>query len=204
MLISLIAAVDSRGLIGDEAGLPWRLPADLKRFRAITWGKPIVMGSRTFGLIGRPLPGRFNIVLSRDPHYSAPGCQVAHTFDEALALAASHLPGTGKDEVMIIGGGKVYAEAIQRWDRLYLTVVEGEFEGTTYFPVRELLRQHWRLVGEPELHPPDERNAHAHSFHVIERDRDAEGALEGVDLASILTGARGPDQPITARPPRLP
>jgi dihydrofolate reductase len=205
MLVSIIAAMDRRGLIGDETGLPWHLPKDLRRFRAYTWGKPIILGRRTFETIGKPLPGRFNIVLTQSPEYSAPGCRVARTFEEALSIAEDYLGSTGGNEVMIIGGSKVYAEAIYRWDRLYLTVVEGEFKGNTYFPVRELLRQTWRPAGEPETHPSDERNRHPHSFHIIERTRDAarpsprldevnltrpcadpEKALEGLDLVAIL------------------
>ncbi|MGH7170603.1 MAG: dihydrofolate reductase [Gemmataceae bacterium] len=206
MLVTIIAAMDRRGLIGDESGLPWHLPKDLRRFRAYTWGKPIIMGRRTFELIGKPLPGRFNIVLTHNPSYSAPGCRVAQTFQEALSIAEDYLRSTGGEEVMIIGGGKVYAEAIHRWDRLYLTVVEGQFKGTAYFPVRELLRQTWRPVCQPETHASDEKNLYPHSFHIIERTRDAtsrsperenaklpiacadtEKTLEGVDLAAILT-----------------
>jgi dihydrofolate reductase len=205
MLVSMIVAVDRRGLIGDEAGLPWYLPRDLRRFRERTWGKPIIMGRRTFELIGKPLPGRLSIVLTRKAEYSAPGCRVARTLDEALSAAEDYLAGTGGSDAMIIGGGAVYAEAIDRWDRLYLTVVEGAFRGSTFFPVRELLRQKWRPVGEPETHPPDERNRHRHSFHILERVREAncrslpreqarrcgageeaEPALEGLDLAAIL------------------
>jgi dihydrofolate reductase len=172
MLVSLIVAMDSHGLIGAENGLPWHLPRDLRRFRSTTWGKPIIMGRRTFEMIGKPLPGRCNIILTRDPEYTAPGCRVARTFQEALSVAESYLAGAGGDEVMIIGGGKVYAEALDRWDRLYLTLVEGQFNGDTYFPLQELLRQHWRPVGAPERHPADEKNPYPHSFHVLERVRD--------------------------------
>jgi dihydrofolate reductase len=208
MLVSIIAAMDRRGLIGDDSGLPWHLPKDLRRFRAYTWGKPIIMGRRTFELLGKPLPGRFNIVLTHNPEYSASGCRVARTFQEALSIAEEYLASTGGDEVMIIGGGKVYAEAIHCWDRLYLTVVEGQFKGTTYFPVGELLRQSWRPACEPQTHPADEKNRYPHTFHIIERVREAEActprmeeynltpgctdskeALERLDLAAIL--ARG-------------
>ena len=149
MLVSIIAAMDRRGLIGDETGLPWHLPGDLRRFRAYTWGKPIIMGRRTFESIGKPLPGRFNILLTQNPVSDPPGCRVAGTFQEALSIAEDYLASTGADEGMIIGGGKVYAEAIHRWDRLYLTIVDGQFKGTTYFPVRELLRQNWRPACRP-------------------------------------------------------
>lgn len=206
MLVSIIAAMDRRGLIGDETGLPWHLPKDLQRFRAYTWGKPIIMGRRTFELIGKPLPGRFNIVLTQGPGYSAASCRVARSFPDALSIAEDSLASTGGDEVMIIGGGKVYAEAIHRWDRLYLTIVDGQFKGTTYFPVRDLLRQSWRPACKPEMHPSDEKNQHPQTFHIIERAGDATHrsshpemdyparpcvnpgkALEGLDLTALLT-----------------
>jgi dihydrofolate reductase len=206
MFVSLIAAMDRRGLIGDETGLPWHLPMDLRRFRACTWGKPIIMGRRTFELIGKPLPGRLNIILSQNPEYSAPHCRVARTLQEAVLIAEDYLASTGGDEVMIIGGGKVYEEAISRWDRLYLTVVEGQFQGTAYFPVRELLWQRWYPACVAETFPADEKNPHQHSFHILERIRetvprhsqfeecdrvpscaDPEKAQEELDLAAILT-----------------
>jgi dihydrofolate reductase len=172
MLVSIIAAIDRRGLIGAEAGLPWHLPGDLRRFRALTWGKPIIMGRTTFELIGKPLPGRTNIVLSRSPEYCPPGCRVARTLQEALSLAEDCLTETG-GEAMIIGGGKVYAEALPRCDRLYLTIVEGDFQGNTYFPMQELLRQNWRPACAPEMHAADEKNRYPHSFHILERVGDA-------------------------------
>src|ERR1044071_7521400 len=98
MLVSIIVAMDCSGLIGTDKGLPWHLPLDLKRFRQYTWGKPIIMGRTTFELIGRPLPGRLNIVLTHNPEYSAPGCQLARSLDEALAVAEDHLAATGGDE----------------------------------------------------------------------------------------------------------
>jgi hypothetical protein len=133
---------------------------------------------------------------------------VARTFQDALSIAEDYLASTGGHEVMVIGGGKVYAETIHLWDRLYLTVVKGKFKGSTYFPVRELLRQTWRPACEPEMHPSDEKNPYSHSFHIIERVREAvprssklvayeltpgcadpKNALEELDLAAIL--ARG-------------
>jgi dihydrofolate reductase len=197
MLISLIAAMDRRGLIGDETGMPWHLPADLRRFREYTWGKPIIMGRRTFELIGKPLPGRFSIVLSHDPEYSPSGCRVARTLVDALGVAEDYLATTGGDESMVIGGAQVYAQAIERWDRFYLTLVEGQFTGDTYFPVAQLLRQNWRLAGEPQTHAADERNRHPHTFFVLERiraEKNAAGANatvgpEGLDLAAILRSA---------------
>ena len=169
MRVAIIAAMDRRGLIGDEGRLPWHLPRDLRRFRAYTLGKPVIMGRKTFESIGKPLPERLNIILTQDPNYTAPGCTISISLAEALAMADAFLASVGKDEAMIIGGGKVYAEAIHRWDRMYLTIVEGQFQGTTYFPIRELLRQHWRPLGEPERHPADEKNTYPHSFHILER-----------------------------------
>ena len=161
MLVSIIAAMDRRGLIGDETGLPCALPRDLRRFRATTWGKPIVMGRRTFELLGKPLPGRFNIVLTRNSEYIASGCRIARTLQEALSAAEDYATNTGCDEGMIIGGGKVYAEAMDRWDRLYLTLVEGQFGGNTYFPVRELLQQKWRPVCAGNASPGRKESAPA-------------------------------------------
>jgi dihydrofolate reductase len=205
MLVSLIAAMDRRGLIGDETGLPWHLPSDLRRFRTYTWGKPIIMGRRTFALLGKPLPGRFNIILTHDPNFSAPGGHIARSYKEALSLAEQILAQTGGDEVMIIGGGQVYAEALQRWDRFYLTVVEGQFVGTTYFPLAALLRQRWRPACEPHRHAADEKNPYPHSFHILERvwntesrppgllvddsshgRADAGTGLAGLDLVALL------------------
>jgi dihydrofolate reductase len=223
MLVSMIAAMDRRGLIGDGRALPWHLPKDLQRFRQYTWGKPIIMGRATFESIGKPLPGRFNIVLTHNEQYSAVGCGVAGTLQHALSLAEEQLGSSG-DETVIIGGGKVYAEAIRRWDRLYLTVVEGHFEGSTFFPVGELLRQRWRPVRAPEMHLADARNQHRHSFHIVERAWDAErpcsaeqdnppradtnleAATATLDLAALLargtasTFTGGPDVPLPARP----
>jgi dihydrofolate reductase len=190
MLVSLIVAMDRRGLIGNETGLPWHQPRDLRRFRDLTWGKPIVMGRRTHEFIGRPLPGRENIVLTRDPHYCPAGCRAAATFPQALALAEDYLRTTGGDEVMIIGGGQVYAEAMPLWDRLYLTLVEGQFEGSTYFPIRELRQQSWRLAGPPEVYAADEKNRYPHSFCILQRLSSqpdlGQPDADDVDVATIL------------------
>jgi dihydrofolate reductase len=191
MLVSLIVAMDRRGLIGDETGLPWHLPGDLRRFREYTWGKPILMGRRTHQFIGKPLPGRFSIVLTCDPEYRAPGCRIARSLEEGLDIAEDYLAGTGGDEAMIIGGGKVYAQAMQRWDRLYLTLVDGQFQGTTYFRIAELLRQNWRLACKPQAHPADEKNRHSHTFYVLQRcpgqrHTEAEKMPEELALAAML------------------
>src|SRR6516164_8659977 len=129
--------MDRAGLIGNEAGMPWHLPRDLRRFRNCTLGKPVLMGRKTFELIGRPLPDRCNIVLTRDPVWAPPGCRVAHSFAAALVLAGDYLAETGGDEVMVAGGGRLYAEAAATCGRLYLTLVDGIFQGRVHFPVEQ-------------------------------------------------------------------
>ena len=136
MSISLIAALDERGLIGTKGRLPWRLTEDLRRFRRLTMGKPVLMGRRTFESIGRPLDGRANLVLTRDAGYRAPGCRVVTSLDAGVAACR------GAEELMVIGGAEVYALALPRADRLYLTRVRGAFEGEVYFPSFE--ESEWR------------------------------------------------------------
>ncbi len=118
--------------------MPWHLSADLKRFKAITWGKPILMGRKTHESIGRPLPGRNNIVLTSDPAYHAEGCAIAHSLAEALDLAGA------AEELMIIGGASLYQCFLPQADRLYLTLIEQEFDGDTYFPPYSL--EDWQVV----------------------------------------------------------
>lgn len=126
--ISIIAAVARNGVIGRDNAMPWHLPDDLKRFRALTTGHPIIMGRRTHESLGRPLPERRNIVISRDPAFVAPGCEAMPALDAALAACA------GASEVFIIGGAQLYAAALPLADRLQLTEIEADFEGDTRFP----------------------------------------------------------------------
>lgn len=133
MRISLIVVVAENGVIGREGGMPWRIPEDLKFFKNTTLGKPVIMGRKTFQSIGRPLPGRMNIVLTRDSHWHADGVNVARDLDAALRLARN----TGTIEVMIIGGAAVYDAALPLADRIYLTRVHREFDGDTLFPFLE-------------------------------------------------------------------
>ena len=167
MRISLIVAMDQNRLIGDEKGLPWRLPADLRRFRKLTTGKPIIMGRKTLEHIGGPLNDRLNIVVTRQPHYAATGCVVAHSIEEALQLAKNALPDLGADEIMVIGGAEVYRQAMPFVDRIYLTEVEGEFTGNTWF--HELAAFGGREV-RAESVPADTKNIHPHRFSIWERD----------------------------------
>ena len=160
MRISIIAALARNRVIGRANGLPWRLPADLRQFRALTLGKPVIMGRRTFESLGRPLPERENIVITRNPDYAAPGCLVAHDLGQALG-AAGEAP-----EAMIIGGANLYAQALPLAGRMYLTLVHAWFLGDTRFP--EYAEAEWRMV-ESSLQPSDAKNAYACSFLRLER-----------------------------------
>lgn len=158
----LVVAVAANGVIGREGGLPWRLSADLRRFKAITLGKPVVMGRKTWESIGKPLPGRHNIVVTRrhDFRIDDPSVSVVHDLDEALA-AAGDVP-----EVMIIGGAEIYALALPRAGIVELTRVHAEVEGDTRLP--EFAPIEWRELGRSE-HPADERNQYPMSFITLER-----------------------------------
>ena len=142
MIFSAIAALARNRVIGQGNGLPWRLPGDLKFFKATTLGKPMVMGRKTFQSIGRPLPGRPNIVVTRDPGFAAEGVHVVRDIDTALDLAATLARETGAEEVMVIGGAEIYAQALPRLDRLYLTEIDAEIDGDAYFP--EIEPRAWR------------------------------------------------------------
>ncbi|MBS1983021.1 MAG: dihydrofolate reductase [Bdellovibrionales bacterium] len=132
MTISLIVAMTRQGVIGRENALPWHIPEDLKRFKAITMGHPIIMGRKTYDSIGRPLPGRTNIVVTRDRQLKIPGVTVVHSLAEALRPYAQ-----SNEEVFVIGGSSLFTEAQPLADRLYVTWVEQTFEGDTYFPVTD-------------------------------------------------------------------
>lgn len=160
MRVNVVVAVDRGGVIGRDGGLPWKLARDLQRFREITLGHPLVMGRRTHESIGRPLPGRLNLVLSRDPRYLAPGCVTVPSLEAALA-ACAELP-----EVMIVGGAALYAAALPLAQRLFLTEVAATTEGDVRFP--DFDRRAWCETAR-ETHPADERNEYACDFVVLER-----------------------------------
>jgi dihydrofolate reductase len=130
----LVAAVARNGIIGANGGLPWRLSSDLKRFKALTWGKPLMMGRKTFESIGRALPGRETIVVTRDPAFASPGALVAHELDAGLDLAAERARAVGADEIIIGGGGEIYTQTIGRASRLFITEVALDAEGEARFP----------------------------------------------------------------------
>ena len=137
--LALIAARARNGVIGLDNRMPWHLPEDLAYFKRVTLGKPVVMGRKTFESIGRPLPGRLNIVVTRNPDWQAAGVQVAHSLDAALALAAAAAP----EEIMLIGGAELYRQALPQADVLYLTEIDAEFAGDAFFPEVDLAR--WRI-----------------------------------------------------------
>ena len=159
MIISLIAAMDKNRLIGRENGMPWHLPADFKHFKDITLGKPVIMGRKTFESLGKPLPGRKNIVVSRTGFESA-GAIVVSSIDQAIAEA------NNVTEVMVIGGAALYQQMITVAQRMYLTHVDGEFEGDTWFPAFEV--KNWRIVSEKK-YAADERNNYAFTIRFYER-----------------------------------
>lgn len=159
-MISLIVAASTNNAIGIRGDLPWRLSDDLKRFKAVTMGKPIIMGRKTWDSIGRPLPGRQNIVITRQPGFSAEGCDVVASVAEAVAMAGD------VDEVMVIGGSQIYELALPFADRIYLTRVHAEVMGDAFFP--EVDESRWRLVSE-ERHAADERNDFDCSFRIYDR-----------------------------------
>jgi dihydrofolate reductase len=131
MKVSIIAAMTDERVIGLNGKLPWHIPEDLKRFKKITMGHPVIMGRKTFDSVGKPLPGRLNIVVSRNPEFSAPGIETATNIEEALEKAET----TGDPEIFILGGAEIYKLALPKTDRLYLTLIHSSFPGDTYFPV---------------------------------------------------------------------
>ena len=169
MRISAIVAVAQNHAIGKDNRIPWHLPADLAYFKRTTLGHHVLMGRNSFRSIGRPLPQRTNVVITRDRNFSAEGVWVAHSLEEALGMAYDN----GETEVFIIGGGEIYRESADLWDRVYLTEVALTPEADVFFPALDPAewREAWR-----EPHEPDEKNAVAYTFRILERITE-----EGVD-----------------------
>lgn len=161
MLVSLIVAADENNLIGASGAMPWHLPDDLRHFRNMTTGKPIVMGRRTFEAIGRPLPNRDNLILTRNPDYRADGCRVVGAMDEVEQAVAGDCP-----ELMVIGGAQIYALALPAADRIYLTRIHAQFSGDTWFPTID--PDAWEQVS-CQHGSVDERNQYPHSFITLQR-----------------------------------
>lgn len=162
-LISLIAAMANNRVIGKDNQMPWHLPADLGHFKSITLGKPVVMGRKTYESIGRPLPGRKNIVISHDKDYKLEGCETVSSLKDALALVSD------AQEVMIIGGGYLYELTLSMADRLYLTFIDLDVEGDTQFPDYKQLRL---TEVHRESHLKDEKNPYDYQFvdFVVKQD----------------------------------
>lgn len=160
MVISIIAAMDRNRLIGNNNQLPWHLPADFAHFKSVTMGKPIIMGRKTFDSIGKPLPGRTNIVLSRNPGFHIDGVSCVNTFEEALTVVPN------EDEVMVIGGSSIYEKLLPKTDRMYLTYVEHDFEGDAWFPYFDV--EQW-TEKESVIRLADEKNKYNCRFVTLEK-----------------------------------
>lgn len=160
-MISIIAALSENRVIGHQNRLPWHLPADLRHFKGLTVGKPIVMGRRTWESLPGLLPDRLHIVVTADRAYRAEGCLLVHTVDQALEAAA------GMPEVMIVGGATLYAQILPRAQRMYLTLVHANLAGDAFFP--DFDNREWREL-ERESHAEDERNLYPYTFLTLQRE----------------------------------
>lgn len=163
--VSLIVARTRNGVIGRDNTMPWHLPEDLRYFKRVTLGKPVIMGRNTWESLGKPLPGRDNIVITRNPDYYADGATVVNDLDTALQLADTLAGTRGVDEMMVIGGAQVYAEALPHVNRAYITEIDADIEGDTFFPA---LAGNWQETVR-EAHAPCEKNPFPYSFVVLDR-----------------------------------
>ena len=164
MKISLIVAVSRNGVIGLNNQLPWHLPEDLKYFKSVTMGKPLIMGRKTYESIGRPLPGRTNIVITRDSSWNADGVEVARTLQQAMTLGRLACARAEADEIMVIGGEQIYRLTLPGADRLYFTEVQADVEGDAYFPAID--PDQWHQISEQI---PEQTDTHPYRFLVLER-----------------------------------
>lgn len=168
MKLSLIVAAAENGVIGKDNQMPWHLPEDLKYFKRITMGKPVVMGRKTFESIGKPLPGRPNIVITRNTAYKAEGVDVLHDLSSAEAHCEDLAIFEDFGEIMVIGGAELYRQALPEVDRIYLTRIHAEIEGDTSFP--DLEESSWKVTSE-ERFGSDDKNPYDYSFLVLDRIR---------------------------------
>ena len=162
MVISIIAAIAKNRVIGKDNKLPWNLPADLQHFKELTLGKPIIMGQKTFESIGRALPGRTNIVLTRDKNFKPDGCIAVYSIDESLKAAGE----CDCQEVMVIGGAIVFEQFLSLTNRMYLTLIDEDFEGDAFFPEFDLAD--WQEKERIE-NQPDKENHYKYTFLTLER-----------------------------------
>lgn len=161
-MLAIVVAAAENNVIGKDNDLIWHLPADLKHFKSLTMGHPMIMGRKTFEAIGKPLPGRTSIIITSQKDYQAEGCVVVHSLEEAIAKGRE----LDAEQVSIIGGANVYKQALPLADTLYLTRVHASFEGDAYFP--ELPDDAWQVVDQ-EHHEPDEKNKHSYTFLTLKR-----------------------------------
>lgn len=162
MIVSAIAAAAQNGVIGRNNQIPWYLSDDFKYFKRTTLGHFVIMGRKNFESMGRPLPKRTNVIITRDPFYIATDCLIVHSVEEALELALD----AGEKEAFIIGGGEIYRQSMPYWDKIYLTRVEAVVEGDVFFP--EPAWDEWRLLST-ESHPADEKNDFPFTIEVYQR-----------------------------------
>jgi dihydrofolate reductase len=166
--ITLVVASARNGVIGKDGGLPWRLSSDLRRFKANTMGRPVIMGRKTFQSIGRPLPGRDNIVVTHDRSFAPEGVFTAPDIGAAVELARAKATEAGTGDICVIGGGEIYRQTFDAADRLIVTFVEAEIDGDTFFPAID--SKVWKEVSS-EFHPAGEKDSHA-TRHVVYERRD--------------------------------
>lgn len=162
--LAAIAAMDENRVIGANNQLPWHLPADLQHFKALTTGHPILMGRKTYESIGRPLPNRLNIIMTRDTNYQAAGCEVVHSITAALVVAKEQQA----KEIFIIGGAEIYQQLMPHTQRIYLTIVHHAFTGDTFFPAIDM--SIWQEI-QRERHEADTNNLYAYTFITLDKIR---------------------------------
>ena len=162
MRISAIAAMSLDRVIGADNQIPWYLPADLKFFMRTTRGHHVIMGRKNYIAMGKPLSNRTNIVITRNPFFISSGCIVVHSLEEALAYAYEH----NEEEAFIIGGGEIYRQSMDYWDRIYLTTIDLHVDGDVFFP--EIDPDQWQLI-EEEFHPPDAKNTYSFTIRTYDR-----------------------------------
>lgn len=167
MIVSMIAAQANNRVIGNDNKMPWYLPEDFKYFKRVTLGKPIIMGRKTFESIGRPLPGRLNIVVTRDESYQRDGVRVVSSLEDAFDLAEAQAMIDGVEEVMVIGGAQIYRQALDSAQRLYITQVDADVKGDACFPDFKS-EDHWEEVAREDCKAV-EPNPYDYSFIVYER-----------------------------------
>ena len=163
MIISFVAAMSRNRVIGRNNAIPWNMPADIKHMRELTEGKPLIMGRKTHESIGKPLPNRKNLILTRDRNYKSRGCVVVHTPDEALKAAE------GAEEVIIFGGEEIYKMFLPKADKMYLTIIDADFKGDAYFP--KYSKDEWKET-EREEHKADDENEFRYTFFILERNHN--------------------------------